>query len=254
MIKSSLQKPTTIGNDNHPIDSVLLNNNNNNSEIFTNQYGNKSLDILPDDIDPLLDTENVCDMLGIKSTGDMNNSIDSILSDLEGLENEQSLLDDLLYGGDVTRSGDASNSNQKIKTTKRHPRGKPPTGRSPSPSIARVGGLINRSRSSRSRSLAHSSDSDTASRVSFDMPSSDLDDSGNGKDKILFQLYFIHFFFLSLESHDDDNLGAERIQLLSHVRTARVCIEQLRLNMLNTGRESPSHSSFGRTNKSKRAT
>ncbi len=57
-----------------------------------------------------------------------------------------------------------------------------------------------------------------------------------------------------LESHDDDNMSAERIQLLSHVRTARVRIEQLRLNILNNGRESPSHSSFGRTNKSNRAT
>ncbi|CAF4960676.1 unnamed protein product, partial [Rotaria socialis] len=50
-------------------------------------------------------------------------------------------------------------------------------------------------------------------------------------------------------SHDDDNLGAERIHLLTYVRTARVRIDQLRLNMLNNDRESPSHSSFGRTNK-----
>ncbi|CAM4903484.1 unnamed protein product [Rotaria socialis] len=90
--------------------------------------------------------------------------------------------------------------------------------------------LSNRSRSTRSRSLVHSSDSDTALRVSFDMPSYDLDDSDN-------------------ESHDDDNLGAERIHLLIYVRTARVRIDQLRLNMLNNDRESPSHSSFGRTNK-----
>ncbi|CAF5226595.1 unnamed protein product, partial [Rotaria magnacalcarata] len=55
-------------------------------------------------------------------------------------------------------------------------------------------------------------------------------------------------------SHDDDSLGAERIHLLSFVRTARVRIDQLRLNTLNDDRESPSHSSFGRTNKSKRAT
>ncbi len=57
-----------------------------------------------------------------------------------------------------------------------------------------------------------------------------------------------------LESHDDDHLSTERIQLLNHVRTARVRIDQLRLNILNNDRESPSHSSFGRTNKSKRAT
>lgn len=49
-------------------------------------------------------------------------------------------------------------------------------------------------------------------------------------------------------------MSTERIQLLNHIRTARVRIELLRLNTLNTGRESPSHSSFGRTNKSKRAT
>ena len=202
MIKSSSQKPTIIGNDHHPIDTVLLNNkNNNNSEIFTTQYGNKSLDILPDDIDPSFDNENVCDMLGIRaspiSMRDLNNSNDSILTDLEGLENEQSLLDDLLYGGDATRSGDVpSNNHSKIQTTKRHPRGKPPTGRSRSPSLGRVGGLTNRSRSSRSRSLAHSSDSDTASRVSFDMPSSDLDDSENGKHEIKFQLCFILCFSL----------------------------------------------------------
>ncbi|CAF5009239.1 unnamed protein product [Rotaria socialis] len=53
----------------------------------------------------------------------------------------------------------------------------------------------------------------------------------------------------SHQSHDDDNLGAERIHLLTYVRTARVRIDQLRLNMLNNDRESPSHSSFGRTNK-----
>lgn len=58
-----------------------------------------------------------------------------------------------------------------------------------------------------------------------------------------------------LESHaDDENLSTERIQILNHVRTARVRIDQLRLNELNTDRQSPSHSSFGRTNKSKRAT
>jgi hypothetical protein len=63
-----------------------------------------------------------------------------------------------------------------------------------------------------------------------------------------------NFLSLYLESHDDDNLSTERIQLLSYVRTARVRLDHLRLNTLNTDRESPSHSSFGRTNKSKRAT
>lgn len=65
-------------------------------------------------------------------------------------------------------------------------------------------------------------------------------------------LVIIIFF---LESHDDDNnLSIERIQVLNHVRIARVRIDELRLNSLYNGRESPSHSSFGRTNKSKRAT
>ncbi|CAF1106445.1 unnamed protein product [Rotaria sp. Silwood1] len=240
MIKSSLQKPTTIDNESHPINSALLVTNNNNANILNTQHENQSIDMLGDDIDPLLDNENICDMLGIKTTGDLNNSNDSILTDLDGLENEQSLLEDLLYGDEGKRNNNNNNDNNNQKTItysthKRHPRGKPPTGRSPSPNMTRVGGLSNRSRSTRSRSLAQSSDSDTASRVSFDMPSSDLDDSGN-------------------ESHDDDNLSAERIQLLSYVRTARVRIDQLRLNMLNNDRESPLHSSFGRTNKSKRAT
>ena len=258
MIKSSLQKPTTVGNDTRPIDSVLLNNNNNNSNHLSTRYENQSLDIANDDIDPLLDTDNVFDLLGIKpsmkAAGDLNNSTDSILTDLEGLENEQSLLDELLYGAEAN-AGATTDNHRPRTTNKNHPRGKPPTGRSPSPSMARVGGLVNRSRSSRSRSLAQSSDSDTASRVSFDMPSSDLDDSGNGKNEIfshIFRFYSLYFFS---ESHnDDDQLGTERIQLLSHIRTARVRIELLHLNALNNGRESPSHSSFGRTNKSKRAT
>jgi hypothetical protein len=183
MIKSSLPKTTTTsGKD----DSLLFNHNNNNSEILSTHHGNKSLDIYDDDIE----NENVYDILGIKSslksTGDLNNSNDSILTDLDGLEDEQSLLDDLLYGGDGTGGGGGATSSNHYKdisssTRKHHPRGKPPTGRSPSPSLARAGGSVNRSRSARSRSLAHSSDSDTASRVSFDMPSSDLDDSGNGK-------------------------------------------------------------------------
>jgi hypothetical protein len=197
MIKSSLQKPTITEKEAHPIDTSLLNsNNNNNSEIFSTQHRRKSLDILDDDID----NENICDMLGIRTSlklaEDLNNSNDSILTDLDGLENEQSLLDDLLYGGDGTAS--ATNNNHKITTPnskkKRHPRGKPPTGRSPSPNMSRVGGLVNRSRSSRSRSLAQSSDSDTASRVSFDMPSSDLDDSENGKIKSLFNFFLLFYF------------------------------------------------------------
>lgn len=196
MIKSSLQKPTTTGNGTYPKDSVLLNNNNSNH--LSIHYENESLNIPNDDIDPILDNENMCDILGLKpslkATGDLNNSTDSILTDLEGLENEQSLLDELLYGGEVVVDTNTNKHRNPTTTTKVHPRGKPPTGRSPSPNMARVGGLVNRSRSSRSRSLAQSSDSDTASRVSFDMPSSDVDDSGNGNDETFYLTCFILFF------------------------------------------------------------
>ena len=196
MIKSSLPPATTTTT------TTTLNMNNNNA----------SVDILDDDI--------------------FNHSNDSILSDIDALENEQSLLDDLLFGGQD--NANSSMNSSKNHSKKSHPRGKPPTGRSPSPSLARVGHVSARSRSARSRSLAQSSDSDTASRVSFDLPSSDLDDSAN-------------------ESHDDNQLSKERTEILNHVRIARVRIEHLRLNHLNSDRESPSHSSFGRTNKSKRA-
>ena len=146
MIKSS-QKTT----------DPLLNQNNNNSELLTSKSHLKSIDF---------DQEHL---------GNFNDSNDSIVTDLDGLENDQSLLDDLLYGGQIERKS--------RPTTAPLPRGKPPTGRSPSPSLARVSSGSHRVRTSRSRSLAQSSDSDTASRVSFDMPNSDLDDSGNGKTK-----------------------------------------------------------------------
>ena len=138
--------------------------NNNNSEILSTH----------EQLEPHhIDSENVCDISGIgtslKLPGDLNNSNDSILTDFGGLENEQSLLEDLLYGAG---SGDGATN---LITSKQPPRGKPPSGRSRSPSVTRAGRLSHRSRSARS------TDSDTASRVSFDMPSSDLDDSGNGK-------------------------------------------------------------------------
>lgn len=145
-----------------------FNQNNNNSELFS-----KSLD---------LDNETMADLV-LKNSNHFNESNDSILTDLDGLENEQSLLDDLLYGGRVELNP-STTTTTKLRPTRRSSSGKPPTGRSPSPSLARVSsGASTRVRSSRSRSrsLAQSSDSDTASRVSFDMPSSDLDDSGNGK-------------------------------------------------------------------------
>ncbi|CAF0800277.1 unnamed protein product [Rotaria sp. Silwood1] len=240
MSKSSLQKTTTIRQHNHSIESTLFNNtttnNNNNAEI----HDSKSLEMLIDyDIDPsIVDDENIYDMIGIKSTVNLNDSNHSILTDLDGLENEQSLLDDLLYGGSTENNHNNKNRTHHTSSTginnKYHSHGKPPTGRSRSPSLTRVSGLSNRSRSTpRSRSLTRSNDSDIASCVSYDMPNSDVDDSGN-------------------ESHDDDELSIERIQLLNYIRTARIRIDHLRLNILN-GPESPSHSSFGRTNKSKRA-
>lgn len=61
-----------------------------------------------------------------------------------------------------------------------------------------------------------------------------------------------YFNFYQLETSNEEELSAERLQLLSYIRTARIRIDYLHLNILN-GRESPSHSSFGRTNKSKRA-
>ncbi|CAF4752234.1 unnamed protein product, partial [Rotaria magnacalcarata] len=65
-----------------------------------------------------------------------------------------------------------------------HSYSKPPTGRSRSPSLTRVNGITNRSRSSaRSQSLTRSCDSDVGSRVSFDVYHSEIDDSGNGKIK-----------------------------------------------------------------------
>ena len=138
------------------------NQNNNNAEMLS-----KSVD---------LDNETMGDLLGLKSSHHLNDSNDSIVTDLDGLENEQSLLDDLLYGGRVELNPPTT----KVPQPRRSSHGKPPTGRSPSPSLARVSSGAHRGRRSRSRSLAQSSDSDTASRVSFDLPSSDLDDSGNG--------------------------------------------------------------------------
>ena len=258
MIKSSAQKIATTA-DLRPLESALYNQNNNNASGLTTHHRRTPVDPLVDDIDPSLDNDNICDMLGIKaslkSAGNLNDSNESILTDLDGLENEQSLLDELLYGGGAG-GNDSTHQHPKSSTSStrsRPPRGKPPTGRSPSPTMARVGSSSNRSRSARSRSLAQSSDSDTASRVSFDMPSSDLDDSGNGKSPRLERERSTLLLSFS-ESHDEESLSKERLQLLGYVRTARVRIDHLRLNVLMNGRESPSHSSFGRTNKSKRAT
>jgi hypothetical protein len=173
MSKSSLQKTTTIRKKNDSIQPALFNSKN---------YGNKSLDIPIDDVDTLVNNKNICDMLGIKSSlktsANLNDSNNSILTDLDGLENEQSLLDDLLYGGDDISNNKKHNTSSISTNNKTHSNGKQPRGRSRSPSITGVNGLSNRARSAaRTRSI----DSDTASRVSFDMPNSDVDDTGHGR-------------------------------------------------------------------------
>lgn len=213
-------------------------------------HGNKSFEMFMDDIDPLVDDDNIYDMIGMKSTLNLNDSHHSILTDLDGLENEQSLLEDLLYGGDTGGDHGKRSTTSNNFNNKKYSHNKPPTGRSRSPSLTRVGGSSNRSRSAaRSRSVTRSIDSDTASRVSFDMLNSDVDDSENGRMSFT-NIKRFEFLFFCLETHDEEELSIERIQLLNYVRTARIRIDHLRLNILN-GRESPS--SFGRTNKTKRA-
>ena len=178
MIKSSLQKTTPVKT-NHPrTKSALITSKNNPST-----HANKSLDLLVDGIDPLIDHENVYDLLGLKSTANLNDSNASFLTDLDGLENEQSLIDDLLYGGtDHHHHDQKRNSTSTSTKNKKHSHAKPPIGRSRSPSLTRASGSSTRPRSrARSRSFTRSSDSDTASRISGDMHYSDVDDSGNGK-------------------------------------------------------------------------
>jgi hypothetical protein len=189
MIKSSLQKTTTVKKNKHPVQPALLNSSNN-----AKIHGNKSREMLVDYINPLVDDENIYGMLGIKSslksTVNLNDSNNSILTDLDGLENEQSLLDDLLYGGSTGDDHRKHNTSSISTSNKKHSRSKPSTGRSRSPSMTRVGGSSNRPRSAaRSRSLTRSSDSDAASCISFEMPNSDVDDSKNGK------TYFVQRFF-----------------------------------------------------------
>jgi hypothetical protein len=168
MIKSSLQKTTPVKKNNHRNKSALISSKN------TTKHENKSLDILIDGIDSLVNHEN------IKSSASFNGSI---ITDLDGLENEQSLLDDLLYGGtDHVHQDKKQNTNSTRANKKNHAYGKPPTGRSRSPSLTRVSGSSTRPRSAgRSQSLTRNSDSDIASHNSFDAHNSDVDDSGNGK-------------------------------------------------------------------------
>ena len=193
MIKSSSQKPNTIKKKSHLNESTALNNNNNNtSKIDTN----KSSDMLINDTDHSVDNENIYDLLELKSTSNLNNSNDSIITDLDGLENEQSLLDELLYGENT--------GNDRIHNNKKHERrssstnnkdsshGKPPIGRSRSPSMTRVSRSSTRSRSrAKSQSLTRSINSDTASRISLDIQNSDVDDSGNGTIFIVLRLFFL---------------------------------------------------------------
>jgi hypothetical protein len=197
MIKSSLPKPTTIKKPNHRNKSTLLNSNNK-----TNTHGNKSREMLVDDIDPLIDNGNICDLLGIKSslksTSNLNNSI---LTDLDGLENEESLLDDILYGGSVEidhhiRNNKKHNTSSSSTSIKKYSHGKPLKGRSRSPSMTRISGSLNRPRSAaRNRSLTRSNDSDTASRISFNIHNSDVDDSGNGRIEFLQRFFYLSIIF-----------------------------------------------------------
>lgn len=172
MIKSSVPKTTTIKKKKHINEPVSFNNNNN-----ANIHTNKSLDMLVNAIDPLTDNENIYDILGIKSTGNLLNSNDSFLTDLDGLENEQSLLDDLLYGenagDDPIRNNKKHNTSSSTINSKHHSR---------SSSVTRLSRSSNRPRSAtRYRSLTRSNDSDTASRISYNTYNSEVDDTENGR-------------------------------------------------------------------------
>lgn len=179
MIKSSLLKtsPAKRSNpSNHPTSAPMKRD--------SRQRARKSLEVPIDDVDVLVDNEDLCDMLGIrasfKSSGNFNNSL---LTDLDGLENEDSLLDELLYGG----VGIHPDTEKKAKgVTERRVRGssRPTSARSRSSSRTRAGRRVDRSRSrsaGRSQSLTRSNDSDRHSRLSLSVPHSDIDDSGNGK-------------------------------------------------------------------------
>lgn len=189
MIKSTKD---SSGKDSYPPpDPSMLNQNNNNVELLLRETRRKSLDFLDEEFDKTVEKQ----IFGLQNStqplANLNDSNESILSDLEGLENEQSLLDDLLYGRRIEDSVDDNRRKSNVNTSINRPaHGKPPTGRSRSPSLSRVGST-NRPRSTRNRSLGQSTDSDTASRVSFDMPNSDLDESGNGE-------LFVNYFLLEL--------------------------------------------------------
>ena len=171
MIKSSAQKITPVKKANPRHKSALINSKN------TGKNDNKSLDLLIDGCDSLDNHEHIYELFdrkpSLKSSASFN---DPIITDLDGLEDEQSLLDDLLYGGTDHADDDRKHKTNSARSNKRrNSYGKPPTGRSRSPSLTRARSA------GRNRSLTRSIDSDTASRISCDTHNSEVDDSGNGK-------------------------------------------------------------------------
>lgn len=167
MIKSSSQKITPVKNANHQTKPILIN-----SKTNASVPGNRSLDLLADVIDPSIDYENMYELLALKSSINVYDSYGSFLTDLDGLENEDSLIDDLLYDG-------TDHNHQTTSTKKKRFHNRPSSGRSLSPSLSHNSRSSNRSRSAtRRRSSVRSSDNESASRVSG---YSDVDDSGNGK-------------------------------------------------------------------------
>ena len=166
MIKSSSQKITPVKKSNHQT----------NSKTDASASGNRSLDMLADVIDSSIDPENIYELLALKSSVNVHDSHGSFLTDLDGLENEDSLIDDLLYGG-IDHHHQITNANSTKKKKRSHSR--PSSGRSPSPSLSHTSRSSTRRRSAaRRRSSVRSSDNDSTSRVSG---YSDVDDSGNGK-------------------------------------------------------------------------
>lgn len=168
MIQSTSQKITPVKKSNHQTKPTLVN-----SKANTNAIGNRSLDMLADFIDPSIDNANIYEFLGLKSSMNVHDSHGSFLTDLDGLENEDSLIDDLLYGR-------TDHSHQTTSTTstnkKKRSQNRSTSGRSPSPSLSHTSRSSTRRRSlTRRRSSARSSDHDSASRVSG---YSDVDDNG----------------------------------------------------------------------------
>lgn len=168
MIKSTSQKVTPVKKSDHQTKPTLVN-----SKANINASGDRSLDMLADVIDPTIDNANIYDFLGLKSSMNVRDSFGSLITDLDGLENEDSLIEDLLYG----RTDHNRQSTSTASTTKKkRPQNRSVSGRSPSPSLSHTSRSSTRRRSlSRRRSSVRSSDNDSASRVSG---YSDVDDHG----------------------------------------------------------------------------